>query len=98
MKEISELKEKLISRRIQWMRSETTSDYVLNELIDLVIGITEHMKWEPCSLPCRLTEEIQRKATIAALRWAHAKIPLSVASERILSDAITRVENGGTLE
>jgi len=53
---------------------------------------------DPKYVPCSLPEEIQRKATIAALRWVRQCTGVDYGLDKVLSAAIARIEAGGTLE
>jgi hypothetical protein len=107
MKEINELKEKLITRRMKWMRSETTAGYVINDLMDLAIGITEHLEAQekPCAgvqigkfMDEGLRAEVRRESMIEALRWVNKNFHTWTKQECVIAAAIARLENGGTLE
>ena len=112
MSEINELKEKLIVRRIKWMRAETTLDYMVSDMTDLLIGITEHLeaaeeRREHIDENGNLidvgayAQELRRAALIEALRWVRPHAPYADMNIKEyvsgIDDAITRLENGGDL-
>lgn len=99
MNEINELKEKLIARRMKWMRSETTQDYVISDMMDLLIGITEHLEAIKTTGPDKLTlcslKSAERQGALKALRWVRRCVDLNPQIE--INTAIARLENGGDL-
>lgn len=114
MKEIIELKEKLIVDRARWMRLDTANEQLLHDLMDLIIGITEHLENQEnstvpeipcirtdgsCLLPCRVADEVARKAMINALKWVMKDCDGSEFEmvRRRCRDKIEHIEKGGEL-
>lgn len=96
MSEINELKEKLIVRRIKWMRAETTLDYMVSDMTDLLIGITEHLEAaeRPCEdRPSSVLTNADRLIMVKALMWAARNTTIDRHMDLLIS-AVRRLENG----
>jgi hypothetical protein len=106
MKSVKEIKE----MRKNWLEKGGWG-LGIEYLFDIVLGITEHLtkpaEWtenaitgDVISMTSTTKAEIERAATIKALRWVRSMIEGGIAYVTLvhwIDDAITRLEEGGEL-